>query len=250
MNTMKRIVILLSVLCLTVGSHAQSDGTAVRDSILTSGVPNSFSIDLGVTVGATLYANGNDHSPYYSKHGFSVQIPLMAHWNVSPRWCLSSGLRYDFNWDPLYYAVEPVYSSDDIGRAVEEGLQFNQTPTTATQKSYAFHSYIGIPLEVKWHPFPKYRNYFGIALDCYAAFAVKQFFDIDNIIPRSDGFSSDGYHSDFNAMNPWKVEVGLSLTTGKLGLVHGLRLFTNLLPTYTDPTTGEKIYSTGMTIFL
>lgn len=248
---MKRIVILLSVLCLTVGSHAQSDSTAMRDSILTSGVPNSFSIDLGVTVGATLYANGNDHSPYYSKNGFSVQIPLMAHWNVSPRWCLSTGLRYDFNWDPLYYAVEPILGEWRFEEPqVEFGLQFNQTATTATQKGYAFRSYIGIPLEVKWHPFPKYRNYFGIALDCYAAFAVKQFFDIDNIIPRSDGFSSDGYHSDFNAMNPWKVEVGLSLTTGKLGLVHGLRLFTNLLPTYTDPTTGEKIYSTGMTIFL
>lgn len=254
MNTMKRIVILLSVLCLTVGSHAQSDGTAVRDSILTSGVPNSFSINLGVTVGATLYANGNDLSPYYSNHGFTVQIPFTTHWDFSPHWRLSAGVRYDFCWDPLYYAVEPILGEWRFEEPQEEfGLQFNQTPTTGTQKAYAYRSYLGIPIEIKWYPWQE-RNRLGIAFDLVAAYAVTQYIDIDdisiNLEENSINKSSSGYRSTFNAMNPWKLEVGLSFTTGLLGLTHGIRFFTNLLPTYTDPTTGEKIYTSGMTMFL
>jgi len=42
----------------------------------------------------------------------------------------------------------------------------------------------------------------------------------------------------------------LTLSTSVIGLVHGVRLFANLLPTYVDPATGEKIYTSGITLFL
>ena len=44
--------------------------------------------------------------------------------------------------------------------------------------------------------------------------------------------------------------MGLTLSTDVIGLTHGLRLFTNLLPTYKDPATGDKVYTSGITFFL
>lgn len=245
---MKRLTIFLATLCFVVGSQAQNDSLSVGDTSR-----QGFTLTLGVSAGATLYANGNDMSPYYSHHGFMVQLPLLVNWDVAPHWKLSSGLRYDFNWDPLYYAVEPVLSEWRFEEPYEEyGLRFNQTPTTATLKAYAYRSYIGIPIEVKWYPWAQDKKRLGIAFDIFAAYAVTQYINIDDITitPNGNDRSTGGYRSDLNAMNPWKVEVGFSVSTGLLGLIHGIRFFTNFLPTYTDPTSGEKIYTSGVTMFL
>lgn len=248
---MKRIIIIIASICLAVGSLAQNDSLATGNSFR-----RGPTLNLGISAGATLYANGNDMSPYYSNHGFTLQIPCLLGWEFAPHWKLSTGLRYDFSWDPLYYAVEPVLSEWTFEEPYEEyGLQFRQTPTTGTQKAYAYRSHIGIPVEIKWYPWAEEKKRLGIALDLFAAYAVTQYFDIEDITFTTEdngrlNRSTDGYHSSLNAMNPWKLEVGLSLTTGLIGLTHGIRFFTNLLPTYTDPTSGEKIYTSGMTFFL
>ena len=49
---------------------------------------------------------------------------------------------------------------------------------------------------------------------------------------------------------PWKLELGLTLSTDVLGLIHGVRFFVDLLPTYRDPLIDEPVYTAGMTIFL
>ena len=63
-----------------------------------------------------------------------------------------------------------------------------------------------------------------------------------SILTNSDNIMS--------VMQPWKVEIGLTLTTDKLGLLHGLRFFTNCLPTFIDPFLDTPIYTTGITMFL
>ena len=80
---------------------------------------------------------------------------------------------------------------------------------------------------------------------------MTRYFHIDNIPTPGSGVNHPGLtvlHS--SAIQPWKLEVGLTLSTDVIGLTHGLRLFTNLLPTYKDPATGEKFYTSGVTLFL
>ena len=238
---MKRIILSLVALVLTYGLHAQSD------TLLNANRPKS-TIDLGISVGASLYNNGNDHSPYYSHHGFTVQLPLMAHWHFAPKWQLSSGLRYDFTWNPLYYRVEPSGSWDDYPHL---GLQFIQKPNTATQKAYAYISHLGIPVELKWNPISRNSNALGLAVDLFAGYAVTRYFVINNL--HAPGTGEEGASNTVlqsTAIQPWKVEVGLSLSTSLLGLTHGIRFSTNLLPSYQAPATGEKIYTSGITLFL
>ena len=238
---MKRIIFSLVALIVAYGLHAQSDTLSNADR------PKS-TIDLGISAGVSLFNNGNDHSPYYSHHGFTVQLPLMAHWQFAPKWQLSSGLRYDFTWNPLYYRVEPSGSWDDFSNM---GLQFLQTPTTSKQNAYAYISHLGIPVELKWYPFAHNRNSLGVALDLFAGYAVTRYFVIDNLhTPGMEDENTGQTVLKSAAIQPWKVEVGLSLSTSLLGLTHGVRFFANLLPTYQDPTTGEKIYTSGITLFL
>ena len=245
---MKRTIIILILLGTALCGHAQTDtlvSTVTQDSACRR---VDMHIDLGLAAGATLFFGGDNHSPYYSKYGFSLQLPLMTHWRLSPHWQFSTGLRYDFNWNPLYYNVEPSGNWDNDQNM---GLQFLQTPTTATQKAYAYISYLGIPFEFKWYPNAQYKNRLAIALDLYAGYAVTRYFHIDNIPTPGSGVNHPGLtvlHS--SAIQPWKLEVGLTLSTDVIGLTHGLRLFTNLLPTYKDPATGEKFYTSGVTLFL
>jgi hypothetical protein len=169
-------------------------------------------------------------------------------WDMSPHWQLGTGLRYDFTWNPLYYKVEFSGTWDD-GDA--RGLQFMQTPTTTTQKAFTYISHLGIPLELKWYPMAQNKKALSLSLDLFAGYAVTRYIVISNNPSPSihdKNASHDILHS--TAIQPWKVEVGFTLSTDLIGLTHGVRLFTNLLPTYKDPTTGEKIYTSGITLFL
>ena len=240
---MKRTIIILSILSLALFSHAQN--TTEADS---TAAPN-FKIDLGISAGATLFNNGNSGSPYYSKYGFFVQIPLRLHWQLAPKWELATGLRYDFNIDPMYYTIEST---------PDDGIAFPTEPSIRTQHAFHISSYVGIPLSVTFHPWPKRKNQLGLSLDLFAGYAVTNVVDIkDRFTTRRlqpDGSeritSSWEEGGSWAGTQPWKIELGMTLSTSVIGLVHGVRLFANLLPTYVDPTTGERIYTSGISLFL
>ena len=240
---MKRIIIILTALCIAFGSHAQTDSLATPN-----GYPAEFNIDLGLSAGISALSN-NIGSPYCSKYGFTLQIPLMAHWQFAPHWKLSAGLRYDFNWYPLYYDVEI--------NADRSGICFPTEPTTATLRGYAYGSYVGVPVELKWYPRANSRGSFGIALDVFTGYGVSSNITItnhyvssfDNAISRVISILTNS-DNIMSVMQPWKVEIGLTLTTDKLGLLHGLRFFANCLPTFIDPATDTPIYTSGITMFL
>lgn len=240
---MKRTIIILSILSLVLFGHAQN--TTEADSIASQ----NFKIDLGISAGATLFNNGNEGSPYYSKYGFSIQIPLRLHWQFAPKWELATGLRYDFNIAPMYYTIE---------RTPDEGISFPTEPSIRTQHATSFSSYVGIPLSITFHPWPKYKNQLGISFDLFAGYAVsnviriKDLFITRTLQPDGSENIARSWEEDFVGAptQPWKVELGLTLSTSVIGLVHGVRLFANLLPTYVDPATGEKIYTSGISLFL
>ena len=237
---MKRILILTVALSLMLGLHAQ----APTETDTTQSQP-LLKVDLGLEVGVSLLSH--KATPYASTRCFSLRIPLMAHLPLSPHWQLNAGLRYDFEWAPLRYNVE---------LAADGSLAFLSTPTTSRQHAVMHNSYVGIPIQMVWYPWGDNQRLLGVGLDIYAAYAVSSYINIDyrtvttdaNITYVSEsGSVIDAYDP---VVQPWKLEVGLTLSTDVIGLLHGVRFFTNLLPTYKDPTTGKKIYTTGITFFL
>ena len=246
---MKRIAIILSALCLSLTGKAQTDSIAVSDDTTQPGCSDTIiTVDLGLSAGVSLLSD-NSGSPYYSKYGFTLQIPLMAHWQFAPQWKLSAGLRYDFNWNPLFYNVD--FNAD------RTGITFLSEPTTATRRGLAFSSYVGIPVNLRWYPRATRKANLGLAVDLFAGYAVSSNINIDEHYVNSiDNTLSHAMNLVSNSnrilstVQPWKIEVGFSLTTDQLGLFHGLRLFANLLPTYIDPATDTPVYTSGITMFL
>ena len=53
-----------------------------------------------------------------------------------------------------------------------------------------------------------------------------------------------------DVFNPWKLEVGLSFNTHHLGIIHGVRVFTNLLPEYKPGVTDDKFRTIGLELKL
>ena len=167
---MKHLSVIVALLVLATNVHAQADTSATGACADTTN-DKAFNLTLGLQACPTYFFTNNTRTPYESRCGFSLQIPLLVQWQISPHWGLASGLRYDFNWNPLYYNVEP---------AADQGLQFLSTPTTSTQYSHLFCSYLGIPLHVNWYPWPKYRNDLWLTFDIFAAYAVNSHFVIKN----------------------------------------------------------------------
>ena len=239
---MKRTIVILAAILLAIGSAAAQD-TA----------DNKSAIKVGLSAGATFYGDGNDLSPYYSKYGFTLQIPILYEYNFAPHWQFSTGLRYDFNWDLLANAVEEVWynNGEDVG------LAHNTTSTIGKQTAYIHSGFIGIPVKITWFPKADYKRQHGIGLDYYVGFAVTNLYNISskeitltNAARQSYNASGEIAEGGSPTLLPWRMEVGLTFATDYLGLVHGARLFFDLLPRYKDPLTGEKIRTVGITFFL
>ena len=238
---MKHIIILSVILSLSQVLYAQTnaDTTDVpRGEILQK-------VDLGIEAGFSLL--NNSHSPYSASRSYVLRLPLMAHLKLAERWNLNVGLRYDFQWDILRHNVKPAEGG---------GIDILTTPTTGRQTATVFHSYLGIPLELEWLLTPGSRNGLRLSADIYAAYAVSEYLTIRTLDARNtyNGMRSGTYkevvESDDPMFQPWKLEIGLKVSTDAIGLLHGIRFFTNLLPTSIDPATNGKIYTSGITLFL
>ena len=84
----------------------------------------------------------------------------------------------------------------------------------------------------------------------HPAYAVTRYFSLTNTFINRNSAPGDEEVIRGTSLMPWKLEVGLTLGTSRAGLIHGLRFFGNLLPTYKDAVTGEKIHTVGMSIYL
>lgn len=227
---MKKIVFLISTIVMMQTALAQSTETDTAAN-------GRLSVNVGLSAGATLYANGYYDSPYYSKYGLTLQVPVLVNYDFAPHWRLSSGLRYDFNWDPLYNDVVADFSFAGGYRGISTDVPAGMNNIHAR----IFHGYLGVPLKLTWYPKANDHQLLSLSFDCYAAYAVNKFVKI-----QSQG-AEDIFDGLF--MKPWKLEVGLTVASDVLGIIHGVRLFGNLLPQYQDQLTGEKIYNVGMTFF-
>jgi len=211
---------------------------------------NRTELCLGLSAGVSLLVQ--DENPYRSTHSYILQIPLVLNYHLSPHWRLTTGLRYDFSWAPLKYRV--TYDSYSLS---SNALTIDTAMYSGSQRAHAFHSYLGVPLEFTWYPFAKEHGALSVSFDIFGAYAVSRYlsikesevtaYDPNNLAIRGS-ISSDTYGDE--SMLPWKLEVGVTVSTSLLGLIHGVRFYGDLLPLYREPVSGEKIRSFGMTIFL
>lgn len=244
---MKKLLFTL-IMTASVVSYAQKPILSKETKIADSTSESRWSYTVGLAAGMTLFANGNDMSPYYSKIGTTVQVPISANYRINPHWKLSFGVRYDFNWAPLAHCVEVVRDEEMLS----QGIDFDTTAHVGTRRGNVMHNYIGIPIQVTWYPWARDRTLLGVSVDFYAGYAISRGISTANSRISLSGESNDKswIGNDDPSMIPWKIEIGFTLSTDVIGLLHGIRLHANLLPTYKDLKTGEKIYTCGVTFFL
>ncbi len=272
---MKHIIITLAAIVLATAAQAQmlfsrstaldlpqptavADSAAAADSLWWEDQPR-WQLNIGLAAGVSLFNNDNEFSPYYSTHGLNLQVPIMLQHYLSPHWRLGTGLRFDFNWMPLHYNVDYHTVDDGNGYTYVDGLAFGNyaSGNDGKQHAYTFFGYLGIPLEATWYPWTRERRLLAVSADLFAGYAFAT-----NFCPnasygetnRLDGSVGilEVKHVNHHAasLQPWKLELGVTLSTDVLGLLHGVRLFVNLLPSYRDPLSGEGLYLHGLTIFL
>lgn len=243
---MKRIFLTAVLLATLVGTRAQEDSL------------NRLGLDLGLSAGVTLFSTDNQYSPYYSTHGLTLQVPLLLRYQVSPHWRLATGLRVDLNYQPLHYNVDYHEVDDGNGYIYVDGLDFGDYAdrNDGKQHAYTFFGYIGIPLQATWYPWANERRLLGVTADLFAGYAFATNFcpNASYIERHPDGNVGiqevNHVNTEAESLLPWKLELGVTLSTDVLGLLHGVRFFANLLPSYRDPVTGEGLYLHGMTFFL
>ena len=187
-------------------------------------------ISLGLSAGFRLDQGPKDFSSPFQNNGvFSLALPLYTSFRLSPHWKIDAGLQYSFNY--RFMAHQLVLN--------EEGLKIidGQTPI---QQNTMTNSYIGIPVTLS-------RNIGkldgeNIAVDLFFGHTLS-----GRLWTLSPYNNHEGSHSDKvnHLLNPWKIEIGISLNTNALGIIHGVRIFTNLLPEFKKEYAKEHFKTIG-----
>lgn len=233
---MKRIILTVILFGTLLSTQAQADSLCWAEQPRTS-------LDLGLSAGVTLFSLDNEYSPYYSRLGLTLQLPLTLSYRVSPYWRLSSGVRVDINLNHLHYNIAPSEQ--------EDGVVFAST-TYGKQYAFTHFGYLGISLGATWYPWPQDCGLLAVTTDLYAGYGLGRHLTIKTYSadPNGSGYSEGEEAFSDGALLPWRLELGITLSTDVLGLLHGVRFFMNLLPTYRDPLSGEDFYLHGMTFYL
>ena len=152
----------------------------------------------------------NPNSPFLQSSTLTVNMGLSTYFNLGNRWGLKTGLLWNENRKSLCHQVK--YENNELVVIDGQGDY---------QRNRLYNLYMGIPVSLSDPTKP-----FGLVL-----------------------FPGTKDHLD-NIFNPWKLEVGLSFNTQHLGIIHGIRVFTNLLPEYKPGVTTDKFRSVGLEIKL
>ena len=135
---MKRVIIIFAAVILSTAASAQQ--SIADDTVARWDDQHRTTLVLGFSAGVNLYTTGNQFSPYYSKYGLLMQVPLLLQYDITPRWRLSTGARLDFTFNPLHYNVDWHEVDDGNGYIYADGLEFQETFTGKQHYfTYFFH---------------------------------------------------------------------------------------------------------------
>lgn len=188
----------------------------------------------GASVGFRRGADPVDfNSPFKSKHTLSANLGLTTLFKFSEHWGLSAGLLYNLNLQDMVHQLK----FEDGSLEVIDG----QVPI---QQNRLFSNYLGVSVDLNWYLGK--RGTESVSLDYYCGYLLGGQIWVSN---QNSSFAWVGSNAR-PLFNPWKMELGLSFNTQHLGIIHGVRVFTNLLPEYKPGITTDKFRSIGFEIKL
>ena len=179
----------------------------------------------------------NAASPYLQNGTLSFNFGLSTYFKFSNHWGLGTGLFLNSNTQYLSHQVN--YVEDAL--VVTDGQGDFQRNRLASD-------YIGIPVTLYYYLGKQQTESFSLDLFCGRLIDEQLRTSKDPI--KLIGFRNWGREDVNGIFNPWKLEVGLSFNTNHLGILHGVRVFTNLLPEYKPGVTTDKFRSVGIELKL
>ena len=194
-------------------------------------------IGLGIQHGNT---PTNPNSPFLQYNTVSLNIGFTTYFKLGNRWGLRTGLQWNDNRKSLCHQVK--YENDELIVVDGQGEY---------QRNRLYNQYLGIPVSLDYYLGKRQTESFSLDLYCGRLIGEALVTSKDPTKPFGIGVLFPGTidHLD-NIFNPWKLEVGLSFNTHHLGIIHGIRVFTNLLPEYKPGVTTDKFRSVGLEIKL
>ena len=170
------------------------------------------------------------NSPFTNNGIYTLNVGASANLCLGAHWTLSTGLRYNTN---TYYMAHQLKLS-------ETGLE-NIDGQTPIQQNRLDNGYLGIPVELFFN-FPDPIN----SSFSFDVFFARRLYGRLQTRNAEDNYKKWHNEKATQLFNPWKLEVGVSFNTGLIGFVHGIRVYTNLLPEYNKSVTTEKFRSIGV----
>ena len=172
-------------------------------------------------------------SPYANEGTITASIPIITDFKLSDKWTLRTGLMLNFDYTKMYHQV-----------ALDNGTLTLADGRIPIQKNAFLNTYLGIPTTLYFTPNPERGSRsvsFGVDLR------------VSRLVGSSfrntpDFFQKNKLKVKEGIFNPWRIEVGLDLTTNAIGIIHGLRLYTNLLPEFRDKEAGKSLHSMGVEV--
>ena len=181
----------------------------------------------------------NPNSPFLQYNTLTVNMGFGTYFKLGNRWGLKTGLLWNENRKSLCHQVK--YENNELVVIDGQGDY---------QRNRLYNLYMGIPVSLSYYLGKKQTE--SVSLDLYCGRLLGETLVTSKDPTKLFGlglFPGTKDHLD-NIFNPWKLEVGLSFNTRHLGILHGLRVFTNLLPEYKPGVTTDKFRSVGVEIKL
>lgn len=181
----------------------------------------------------------NPNSPFLQYNTLSVNMGFSTYFKLGNRWGLKTGLLWNENRKSLCHQVK--YENNELVVIDGQGDY---------QRNRLYNLYMGIPVSLNYYLGKRQTESFSFDLYCGRLLGEALVTSKDPTKPFGLVlFPGTKDHLE-NIFNPWKLEVGLSFNTQHLGVIHGIRVFTNLLPEYKPGVTTDKFRSVGLEIKL
>ena len=177
----------------------------------------------------------NPNSPFLQYNTLTVNIGFSTYFKLGNRWGLRTGLQWNENKKSLCHQVK--YENNEL--IVVDGQE-------DYQRNRLYNLYMGVPVSLYYYLGERQTESFSLDLYCGRLTGEALVTSKDPTKPFGLVLFPGTKDLLDNIFNPWKLEVGLSFNTRHLGIIHGLRVFTNLLPEYKPGVTTDKIRSVGV----
>ena len=181
----------------------------------------------------------NPNSPLLQYNTLALNIGFSTYFKLNDHWGLRTGLQWNENQKSLCHQVK--YENNEL--VVIDGQ-------SDYQRNRLYNLYMGIPVSLDYYLGKRQTESFSLDLYCGRLLGETLVTSKDPTKPFGLNLNTGSKEYLDNIFNPWKLEVGLSFNTRHLGIIHGVRVFTNLLPEYKPGVTTDKIRSVGVEIKL